>query len=344
MVRLMSEKSRCRILFVNEASSLIGMGHILRSLVLARIMFMRGYDVSGITIGDEKAISYAKERAKLEQFEFSIRMAPDFQSAIEFILHDDPCVVVVDCTKASKDIVFACAKNGITSVALDYFIAEQPLPTAVINLIDHNPDTLSGHPPAREGVFYFEGPQYAIIRDEFLAARDRRIFKSERNLLRKIVIAFGGADPSENTKRALNILAKWSGKFAVDLIIGPLFTSEIKPVTASVRHKCDMIIHTSPISIGKLFEEADLVFCGGGGTLLEAICLGIPAIVIAQNEAELRHAKSLAQRHACWVSEDIDWKTVSSVENRKKRSKYARACVDGLGAERISDVIEQQLN
>jgi spore coat polysaccharide biosynthesis predicted glycosyltransferase SpsG len=340
----MSGRSRHQIAFVNEASSLIGMGHILRSQVLARIMHTRGYGISGITIGDEKAVSYAEERVKRENFKWPIRVVQDLQTAIECISRDTPCVVVVDCSRASQDIVVACTNSGIPVVALDYFISEQPLPAAVVNLIDHNPATLSGHPPTREGVAYYEGPQYAIIRDEFLAARNRRISSSERALLKKIVIAFGGADPSGNTKRALNMLAQWPGEFVVDLTIGPLFTSEIEPMTASVHHKCDIIVHTSPSYIGKLFEEADLVFCGGGGTLLEAICVGIPAIVIAQNEAELRHAKSLAQRHACWVSEDIDWETVSPIENRKKRSKYARACVDGLGAERICDVIEQQLN
>ena len=340
----MSGKSSHKVVFVNEASSLIGMGHILRSQVLARIMYTRGYGISGITIGDEKAVSYAEKRVKRENFEWPIRVVQDLQAAIKCISSDTPCVVVMDCSSASQEVVVACANSGIPVVALDYFISEQPLPAAVVNLIDHNPATLSGHSPTREGVAYYEGPQYAIIRDEFLTARDRRISSGSSTLLKKIVIAFGGADPSGNTKRAMNMLAQWPDEFVVDLIIGPLFTSEIEPMIASVRHKCDINIHTSPSYIGKLFKEADLVFCGGGGTLLEAICVGIPAIVIAQNEAELRHAKSLAQRHACWVSEDIDWKTVSPVENRKKRSEYALACVDGLGAERICDVIEQQLN
>lgn len=340
----MSDNLRHQITFVNEASSLIGMGHILRSQVLARIMYMRGYASTGITIGDEKAVTYAKECAVREQFEWPIRMAQDFQAAIEYIVRDAPCVIVLDCSRASQDIVRAFTNSGIPVVALDYFISEQPLPAVVINLIDHNPDTLSGHPPIRKDVAYYEGPQYAIIRSEFLAARNNRYFRGERALLKKIVIAFGGADPSGNTKRALNMLAQWPGEFVADLIIGPLFTSEIEPMADSVRYKCEIILHTSPSYIGKLFEEADLVFCGGGGTLLEAICVGIPAIVIAQNEAELRHAKSLVERHACWVSEDIEWEIVSPIENRKRRSKYARACVDGLGAERICNVIEQQLN
>lgn len=107
---------------------------------------------------------------------------------------------------------------------------------------------------------------------------------------------------------------------------------------------CKISIHKSPTYIGKLFELADLLFCGGGGTLLEAIYIGIPTIVIAQNEAEYRHANSLANRQACWMLENINWEIISLVENRNERSKYSRDCVDGLGAKRICEVIEQQLN
>ena len=337
-------KSRQRVVFVNEASSSIGMGHILRSQALARVMHLRGYGISGITIGDEKAVSYAEERSRQEQFEWPIRTMHDSQSAIEYILHDVPPVVVVDCTKASPDIVRACTNSGIPAVALDYFPSEQPMPTAVINLIDHNPSALAGYPPIREGVAYYEGPQYAIIRGEFLAAREHRTSRSEHAAIRNILIAFGGADPSGNTRRALEMLAQWPGEFIVDLIIGPLFGSEIEQAASKVGHKCWMRTHASPRYMGKLFEDADLAFCGGGGTLLEAMCVGIPAIVIAQNDAELRHAKSLAQHEACWLSDYVDWNTVSSVENREKLSKYARTHVDGQGEGRICDVIEQQLN
>lgn len=340
----MTGRPTYKIAFVNEASSLIGMGHILRSQVLARIMFARGYTISGFTIGDKNAVSYAEEQMKHENFKWSIRVMQDTQAAIDDIVHIPPHLVVIDCSKASRDIVIACKAFGIRILALDYFSYEQPLPDAIINLIDHSAVSLSGQSLIREGLVYHEGPQYAIIRDEFILARNYRISKSELALPKKILIAFGGADPSGNSKRALNILLNWPGEFLVDLIIGPLFKLEVESITASVSHKFKITIHKSPSYISKLFEAADLVFCGGGGTLLEAIYVGIPAIVIAQNESELRHAKSLAQRQACWMLEDVDWEIVSSTDNRNKRSKYSRACVDGLGAERICDVIEQQLN
>lgn len=339
----MSMKSRSRVVFVNEASSLIGMGHILRSQVLARTMYSRGYGISTITIGDEKAALYAESRAEREQFEWPVKTTHESRGAIEYIMGDAPSVIVVDCARDGPDIVRACANTGIKVVALDYMLSDQPLPAAIINLIDHNPGTLAGCPPAREGVIYCEGPQYAIIRDEFLEERNRRTVRGERAVIKNILITFGGADPSCNFKRALEMITQWPGRFDVDIIVGPLFTSDVMPVADSMRHKCVITTHMSPNQIGKLFAEADLIICGGGGTLLEAMCVGTPAMVIPQNEAELRHAASLAEREACWLTDDVEWEYMIPVINREKRSICARACVDGRGAERICDVIEQQL-
>ena len=135
-----------------------------------------------------------------------------------------------------------------------------------------------------------------------------------------------------------------AGKFLGRLVICPFITSKIEQSEAGLQKKCVIREHKSPDCMGDLFENADLVFCGGGGTLLEAMCVGVPSIVIAQSDAELRHARSLAKRDACWISGDADWEFMNRIENRQKLSASARECVDGHGAERICDIIEQQLN
>ena len=339
----MSDNSSYRIVFVNEASPLIGMGHILRDQVLARMLDIRGYQISGLTIGDEKAVLYAQERCIGEHFDWPILTMPNATAAIERILQDEPTLILVDCTKASQDIVRGCINTNHPIVALDYFSSAQPLPAAVINLIDHNHATLAGQPPTRDGVAYYEGPEYAIIRDDFLAARVRRGIQSAKASIQNILIAFGGADPSGNSQRAVDMIIQWPGVFKVNIIIGPLFTSAIGQITDSLSDRCSIKTHTSPTNMDKLLEDADLVFCGGGGTLLEAMCVGTPAIVIAQNEAESRHAKSLAHREACWLLEETSWEIVSQVNNRRWRSERALACVDGLGAERVCNVIARQI-
>lgn len=175
----MTKKLNYKVAFINEASSLIGMGHILRSQVLASIIYARGYSISGITIGDKEAVSYTNERVKYENFKWPIQIVQDQDACVKIIMHTAPSVVVIDCSSPSQDIILACKIFGIPVLALDYFSSEQPLPNAIINLIDHNLDTLSGYPPIRKGSTYYEGPQYAIIREEFNSVRDFRISRME---------------------------------------------------------------------------------------------------------------------------------------------------------------------
>ena len=340
----MSKKPTQDIVFINEASSLVGMGHILRSQTLAKHLLLREYNVSGITIGEEKAVLYADQLAKHEGFILPTLLTQDVNFTIKNVSHNPPNLVVVDCDKLSQDIVLSCIDCGIKVVALDYFISEQPLPAAVINLIDHNPLVLSGLFPIRNGVDYYQGPEYGIIRNEFLAARERRGFRTESLTIKRIVVTFGGADPAGNTKKALDMIFEWPGNFMVDIIIGPLFELEINSLSAALREKCSIACHESPSYIGKLFEDADLVFCGGGGTLLEAICVGVPVVVIAQNESELMHSRSLAIRGACTLFEDLKWEFINLLKNRIQQSNAAKSCVDGLGYERICDIIEKHLN
>jgi spore coat polysaccharide biosynthesis predicted glycosyltransferase SpsG len=339
----MTEKSNHRIVFVNEASPLIGMGHILRSQVLARTMYTRGYSISGLTIGEAKAVLYAEERTAAENFVWPILRVLNSQAAIDHILSDKPNLTVVDCTKAGQDIVLACASAGLAIVALDHFSSENPLPSAVINLIDQNKHSLVGQPPSRDGVEYFEGPKYAIIREDFLQARAQRFIRQERELIKNILITFGGADPAGNSYRVLTLISTWPGKFIVDIVVGPLFASKINGWTDILIDNCVIRTHTSPILMGKLFENADIIFCGGGGTLLEALCVGLPAIVMSQNDAEINHAKSFVQLQACWIIDHVTWEIVSQVKNRKMLSVNALKCVDGLGAERVCTIFEDQI-
>ena len=321
---------------------MIGMGHILRSQVLAKILYARNIRVFGVTIGDKDAVLYTEKLVKDEEFKWRIQVVQDHNAAIENLISVSPDLVVLDCAITSQYIVLACKRHGISVLALDYFAYKHALPDAIINLIDHNTDKHCRDRLVIKGLAYYEGSQYSIIRDEFNSTRELRISREEPVLPRKIVIIFGGADPSGNTKRALSIIAQWPSPFLVDLIIGPLFTFDFESTISAIKN-CNITIHKSPTYIAKVFELADLVFCGGGGTLLEALYVGIPAIVIAQNEAEHRHANSFAEGKACWMLEDISWEIISSKVNRIERSKHSRDYVDGLGAKRICEIIEQQL-
>ena len=331
------------VLFFNEASSRIGIGHLLRSQNLAIEMSKRGYTVVGVTVGDQKAVLEAQKKALHGGFSWSINSVSNCEEAERLIHEIMPDLVVIDCTNLREEIIVFCHNQDLKSIALDYFDVTRLLPNAVINLIDHNPVAVQGGVPNRQGVQYVEGPEYAIIRDEFLNARKSRLDRAEPINLHHVVIAFGGADPSGNSRKAIEFLQSCSNRLYVDLIIGPLFIKELRETLETVGSKHNVNFHEAPDNMGGMFEKADLLFCGGGGTVLESLCVGVPTVVIAQNEPELRHARSLDSKGACWLYENVNWKSVNSQANRTRISQIAKATVDGAGTKRIGDIAENQL-
>lgn len=333
-----------RVLIVNEASPNIGMGHILRDQALARELFSRGKYVGGITIGDERAVAYSRERTRRDGFEWPVEIARSVADAIRKILQMSPSAVILDLSTSGENVVAACTDAKIPVVALDYFSHQKPLPWAIVNLIDHSTASIVHRTSSSSGAQYFEGPEFSIIRSEFFGVRKDRTARGERPQVRNVLVAFGGADPSGNTRHAINTICDWPEEYVVDVVVGPLFKKENNLSVRDVDSRITVRKHDAPENMGSLFQDADVIFCGGGGTLLEALCVGVPAIVMAQNAAEVRHAKSLADRGACWLAGEVGWNEIESIGVRTTLADQARTTVDGRGVTRICDIVDQFLH
>jgi spore coat polysaccharide biosynthesis predicted glycosyltransferase SpsG len=226
--------------------------------------------------------------------------------------------------------------------ALDSFDMEGSRADLIINLINHHP-TLSR--PLTPQVRYHEGAEYAIIRREFLAARNRA--RGIPLLAREVLVTFGGADPSNHTGLVLDALAQEPLKdVTVRIVVGPNF-SRAGEVTARARalgfETLEKIDRLAP-----WFSRADLAVSGGGTTMLELACVGTPALVLPQNEAEARFASSLAGLGAvrlgqpasgpAAVRRELD-ALINDQRARQLLNRCALEAVDGLGQQRIASLL-----
>lgn len=341
-IRLEPEITR-HVVLLSEASSKIGMGHVVRSLTLALGLRRRGISVSGVTIGDTRAIDFARSRSNKQGLNWSITQASSPFDAVDRGNEVCGALIVIDCATCASECVHAALAAGHSVLALDYFDDQPPLPQAIINLMDHHPLALAGCPPARTGANYFEGPAYAIIRDEFLGARERRRGRAERQEIRRIVVTFGGADPSGNSMTVLKEIGQWPGRICIDVIVGPLFELEPLQAFAAELQNSHVVFHKNPENMAAIFADVDLIFCGAGGTLLEALCVGTPAIVLPQNDPERRHAQSLAKLGGGRLFDQVCWDDIRSVEARQLMSDRAVLTVDGQGVSRICDIVQSKL-
>ncbi|WP_319577724.1 hypothetical protein [uncultured Desulfobacter sp.] len=130
---------------------------------------------------------------------------------------------------------------------------------------------------------YLLGPEYFIF--------DYIKKKVPKNLLpgeKKILISFGGSDPSglsHSVADALNTLPL-PPTTNISLVMGPGFKKKHASVALHLKRTPGIHLIDSPQSIYPYFQNADLVFCAGGRTLYELNELNIQAFPIASIDHE----------------------------------------------------------
>ena len=140
------------------------------------------------------------------------------------------------------------------------------------------------------------GPRFALLRPEFRKARET--LRERDGIIRRILVFFGGVDPTGETEKALEAL-RMLGRpdVAVDVVVGSNNPKGEK-IEAICRGMDNVAFHQQISNMAELMAAADLAIGAGGTASWERCCLGLPALVtiIADNQA--KPTSSLAGRGA----------------------------------------------
>jgi UDP-2,4-diacetamido-2,4,6-trideoxy-beta-L-altropyranose hydrolase len=138
------------------------------------------------------------------------------------------------------------------------------------------------------------GPRYALLRPEFSQARKN--LAPRKGDLERILVFFGGSDPSNETLKALQALSLLNRPdLAVDVVLGGA-----NPHLAEIQAYCAVLPWVSLLqrveNMAQLIARADLAIGAGGGSTWERCCLGLPALVtsIALNQVALSQSAERA--------------------------------------------------
>jgi len=131
------------------------------------------------------------------------------------------------------------------------------------------------------------GPKYALLRPEFIAARKKVKVRDGR--VKRILVFFGGSDPTNETAKALEAIRMLNRPDIItDVVVG-----SANPRKEQIRLMCQSIQNTNFYcqvdNMALLMARADLAIGAGGGTTWERCCLGLPtiAISVADNQKEV---------------------------------------------------------
>ncbi len=262
--------NRKKILLRTVGERRLGMGHIYRCLSLGYKLI--GHDLLFVT--DEKS-DMGIER--LRSSFFPCRVVKDDAEYEEVLKEYRPDIIVNDILDTEASFVRMERKYAGRIVNFEDTGSGAYLADAVINaLYESHPD--------RPGNVY-EGTDYYFIRDEFLEEAPKEFSEECRN----IVILFGGSDPSDLTGRLYEICRVLHTKMPhaeFHFILGFAYADweKIRPLPEE-----RIFVHRDVKRVSAFMKEADLAVTSQGRTIYELASMGVPAVVLAQNDREAEH-------------------------------------------------------
>ena len=263
--------TRLKIAIRADANHVLGTGHIRRAIALANELRVLGHNVVLVTQSDDEMSLAARllEGTRVQVIEIS--------SEMEFGVY-----------LASRDVDIAILDVLDTTVEQVEDIRNYV--SFVVAFEDLGPGRLSAdlvvnhlYPTPQREANVLSGVSCAILAPEFENVAPR----PQTTAVERILLAFGGSDPSNLTTLALDALsdARFDGE--VDVLIGPGFAHELPSL-----NECGLRgqVVRNPASVLEVMSTADLALTSAGRTVTELMHLGVPTVAMCQNVRELSHS------------------------------------------------------
>jgi len=192
------------------------------------------------------------------------------------------------------------------------------------------------------------GPRFALLRREF--ARDLGASPRVRTTIERLLVSFGGADPTRETEKVLNaLLADDLRVLRADIVLGAA-NPRGESIGAVAQKLAAATLHVEAENMSALLDRADLAVGAAGVSALERCVKGVPSLLVVVATNQIRIAQALASRGAAVLlgrSEEVSSADIADalreLLSRPARlaalSRAAAAVCDHSGAHRVADVM-----
>ncbi len=261
---------RKKILLRCVGQQRLGMGHIYRCLTIAYKLI--GHDLLFVT-DSESTMGIEK----LKESYFPLKVIKDNNEYEEVLRNYMPDVVINDVLDTDEELIKLEREYTGRIVNFEDMGPGAWLADAVINALYEN----RRNKPSN----VYEGSDYFFIRDEFLEEKPGEFSEECKN----IMIMFGGADPSDLTGKLYEICKVLHPKMPkVEFHFLTGFAYENKEAIKE-DPESKIYVHHDAKRVSTYMKQADLCITSQGRTVFELASMGVPAVVLAQNEREAEH-------------------------------------------------------
>lgn len=339
---------RPEIYFFTNGNIDTGMGHIVRSLILAKEFKQIGFDPVFILP------SNTSFEDKIESKGFEYYKVTDFSQENEvkdiLLLSEDFKICIIDSIESEYvQLEYLSNINSLFLVTITLFLFE--LENRYENLSFYPSfKTSSSHQYLNKNDRYFnlyEGKEYFIFNDRFA-----NIKKEIKEVGHNILITMGGSDPFNITLKVLNSIETFNDK-DITVILNNKSLSYNDVLKICSNRSLTLKDYVEDIEI--YMEDADLIILNGGTTRYEACLSKTPFIAISIHQKQFDITKRLTDIIGAiniGVVEDVSSNQLNDTieellvnyELRKEISQKMENSLDVKGKNRICDTIIAEFN
>ena len=267
------------LLFRADSSSIIGTGHIMRDLVLAK-----QYDDANIIFVTQELDGNINHKVIEAGYKIELLQSNDVKEFIKVVEKYRADLVVID--NYQIDYKYEQTLKESTNVkvlALDDTYEK------------HHCDILLNHNISADASRYKAlvpescelrcGSRYTLLRDEFLVEKNK--FYKKNKKIKTIFIAMGGADHSHINIKILKVLKQFKN-IKINLVTTTA-NKNLEDLKKYCKNKDWIKLHINSNKIAKLMKKSDFAIVTPSVTLNEIYFMDIPFIAIktADNQKDI---------------------------------------------------------
>jgi len=190
------------------------------------------------------------------------------------------------------------------------------------------------------------GPKYAIIRSEFRRINKKIIKKNSQ--IKKILISFGGSDPTNECKKTLDALCSIESSQFEIIVVAGIYNHKFEQLQKLYEKYSHIKIFRHVNDLSRLMLDSDLFIGAGGTTTWERLYMGLPSIVtIISNDqkestellSDMKHIINLGLARYVETKTYVQAIQKSSPDLLYSMSLNNQKLVDGNGCSRIKKQI-----
>ena len=331
-----------RLILRADASSEIGVGHVMRCLALA----LEWQDAGGESVfacaelPDALADRLVRERCEVVR----VHAAPE--DLVRLARAESAAWVVMDGYRFAPDSYQHVRDAGLNVLAIDDMAHLSRYPVDVLLNQNLSASALMYRGKVGDSTELLLGPRHSLLRREFRRASPRR--RPSLNVPRRVLVSFGGGDAQNWTAFVLHKLAG-SGQGSLEVValagVANPHVTQLRELAATAPFPCEICVGAE--NVAALMLWADVAISAAGSTVWEMASLRLPALIAAIEDNQIAGIRALAEIPFFRTGLAVDlqrWDLGTEIETLLRRDTGRDAIdIDTNGATRVVATLKQRM-